>query len=134
MYGLVYRVYNQRRCILWYNMRASTIHYERMIQNQSMSQCAVPTQHVSCSMVNMQTLCNSMHKMQIFTILRPHFTIKLVRQFQIHRNRQVPRTVKLHPIKSKVNLPVKIAVISVSNLSSIPRIKQLLLAATTIEI
>ncbi len=62
------------------------------------------TQHVSSTAVNVDTTRKSMHKMP-FEIAFPH---KNVRRIQIQLERRVPTTVKLRPIKSKVNSPLKI--------------------------
>ena len=59
---------------------------QRMIQRQSMLQCAVPTHNVFGTVVNVHTTHNYMHKMWIFTILKPH---KSVRRIQIHLDRRV---------------------------------------------
>ncbi len=64
------------------------------------------TQHVSGTTINVHTTCNSMHKMWIFYILKPYFHHKNARRIQIQLDRRVPTTVKLRPIKSKVNSPL----------------------------
>ena len=51
---------------------------------------------------------NSVHKMWHFTILKTYFHYKNVRWIQIQLDRRVPVAVKLGPIKSKVNSPLKI--------------------------
>ncbi len=38
-----------------------------------MTQCGVPTQHVSRATVNVHLTCNTIHKMWILTILKPYF-------------------------------------------------------------
>ena len=81
---------------------------QRMIQHWSMLQCADPNRHVSDTTTNMYTTRNSMHKMWFFTILKPYFQHKNMRQIQIYFDRWVLMTVKLCPIKSKVSSPLKI--------------------------
>ena len=77
-----------------------TVHrYQKMVQHRSMSQFAVPTNLIP---VNVYTTHNSMHKMWIFTILKPYFNYKYLRWFQIHLARWGFITVKVHQIASKV--------------------------------
>ncbi len=93
------------------------------------------TQHVSGTAVNVDTTRNSMHKMWIFTILKSHFHHKNVRRIQIQLDRRVPMTVKLRPIKLKVNSPLKITKLFQFQNSRLPHSFQwLLLVATTVEI
>ena len=66
------------------------------------SSCSMRWPQPSMCPVNVYTTRNFMHKMQIFTILKPYFNLFLpsVRWIQIQLNRQVPMTVKL-PLNQK---------------------------------
>ena len=93
------------------------------------SMCRVPqstcTQHVILC-----TKCDfwPLYKMWIFTIFKPHFHHKISRRFQI----LMTVTVKLHPIKLKVESPLNISkLFQFQNSSLSNSFHWLLLAATT---
>ena len=80
-----------------------------MIRHRYMLQCNVPNQHVFGTAVNVHTTRNnSMHKMWICTSLKPSISpYKCTAISDFHW--LVPITVKLRPIKTKVNSSLKIA-------------------------
>ena len=75
-----------------------------MIPHLSLSQCGVPTHHVS-TIVHQYP----MYKMWFLPIFKPYFHHQNVRRFQIHLDRWVLITVK--PINLKVNSPLKSAML-----------------------
>ena len=93
-----------------------------------------PTQHVFGTAVNVHAKHNSMHKTWNFTILKQYFHCKNVRRIQIQLDKRVPMTVKLRPIKSKVNSPLKITNYFSFKFRLSHSFQWLLLAAATVEI